>query len=333
MMTLLALGQIILDHPEKRPELLPAMNAAADRLVDLNTLAYATTAYGHHAVQLMGPGEGHAYAGYISMGLGMLRLVEPNNHHAQLHDKLDAELRSRLFGSPNGLFETFPGETSPPDIAVVAGSIGLHARATGMDVRRDIYPWSERFARCAIHPTGYLLQRVKSGTCHRMDAARGVGTALAAFALRFVQPALSFRLYQALADPKRGLVEFLGFAGIREYAKGFGGDGDDTAGPIVMGASVGASAFALGAARLHEDRELFRKLYRSTHLLGAPIHTAKGTSFAVGGALGNAVLLAMITAKVPHRPVDPAARWTDPAASPAEPAADGGAPEPAKGAP
>ena len=296
-MTLLALGQILLDHPEKRAEYLPAMRAAADRLVDPATLRYAASVYGRHACEGMGPGEGHAYAGYISMGLGMLRLIDPDTPHARLHDRLNADLASRLFQAPSGLIETYPGETWPPDVAVVAGSVGLHARATGADVQKAMDTWAERFASCALDASGYLVQRVRSGTCNPSDAPRGSGTALASYAIGFAHPGLSRRLYQALVD--HGQVQLLGFAGLREYPEGFHGEGDVNAGPIVLGASVGATGFGLGAARMNGDRDLYRRLYRSTHLLGIPVDAGPGTTFAAGGILGNALLLAMLTARAP----------------------------------
>jgi hypothetical protein len=56
-MTILGLGQIVLDHPEARSELLPAMQSAADRLVDPQTLAYAASVYGRHGISGMRPGE------------------------------------------------------------------------------------------------------------------------------------------------------------------------------------------------------------------------------------------------------------------------------------
>lgn len=304
-MAILALGQIVLEHPEKRADYLPAMRAAADRLVDPATLRYAEKVYGHHAVTGMGPGEGHAYAGYINMALGMLRLVDPDTPHARVHDRLSEALRSRLFHAPNGLIETYPGETWPPDVAVVAGSIGLHARATGLDVRREMDAWAERFERCAVHASGFLIQRVASGGCKPVDAPRGSGTAIASYAIGFAHPGLSRRLYQALAD--RGRVTVLGLGGLREYAEGFHGEGDTNAGPIVFGVSVGATGFGLGAARMNGDRELYRQLYRSASLLGVPVDAGGGQTstlgggrtFALGGVLGNALLLAMLTARAP----------------------------------
>jgi hypothetical protein len=74
-MTILGLGQIVLDHPEAREELLPAMQSAADRLVDPRTLAYAASVYElwnhRHASRRRSP-----YLGYINLALGMLRAVD-----------------------------------------------------------------------------------------------------------------------------------------------------------------------------------------------------------------------------------------------------------------
>lgn len=296
-MTILGLGQIVLEHPEKRDAYLPAIRAAADRLVDPATLKYAARVYGSHASVRMGPGAGHAYAGYINLALGMLRLVDPETKHAALHDRLSRELGSRLFHAPNGLFETYPGEMWPPDVAVVAGSIGLHARATGLDIRKDMDAWAERFEKCAVHASGYLIQRVRSGTCAPADAPRGSGTAIASYAIGFAHPGLSRKLHDALVQ--NGRITLLGFGGLREYAPGFNGAGDTNAGPILLGASVGATGFGLGAARMNGDRDLYVALYRSAHLFGIPAAVGDGTSFALGGVLGNALLLAMLTAKAP----------------------------------
>jgi hypothetical protein len=296
-MTILGLGQILLEHPEKRGEYLPAIRAAASELVNPATLRYAAQVYGQHAALRMDPGEGHAYAGYINIALGMLRLVDPETPHATLHDRLTDGLQSRLFRSPNGLIETYPGETWPPDVAVVAGSIGLHAKATGRDVGQDMERWAERFSKCAVHPSGYLVQRVKSGTCTPLDAPRGSGTALASYVIGFAHPELSRKLHGALVE--HGRITLLGFGGLREYAEGFRGAGDVNAGPIVLGASVGATGFGLGAARMNGDRDLYRDLYRSAHLFGIPVESGDGTRFALGGALGNALLLAMLTARAP----------------------------------
>ncbi len=296
-MTVLGLGQIVLDHPEKKADYLPAMRAAADALADPAMFVYAAKAYGEHAAVRMDPDEGHAYAGYINIALGMLRVIDPEMPQAALHDRLTAELSRRLFRAPNGLIETYPGETWPPDVAVVAGSIGLHARATGKDVSGDMDTWAERFEECSIHASGYLIQRIRTGTCTAVDAPRGSGTAFASYAIGFAHPGLSGRLHRALVS--HGTITLGGLGGIREYADGYDGHGDMNAGPILLGASVGGTGFGLGAARMHKDYDLYRSLYRSAHLFGMPASTGDGRRFALGGALGNALLLAMLTARAP----------------------------------
>ncbi len=296
-MALLGLGQVVLAHPERAEDYLPAMRAAADQLVAPGTLQYAAERYGRHGAVAMGPGEGHAYMGYINMGLGMLRAVDPDTPHADLNDRLTARLAARLDASPHGMVETYPGETWPPDVAAVAGSIGLHALATGADHRQLLDTWAERFAACSVHSSGYLVQRLRTGSCEALDAPRGSGTALGACFIRYAHPALADRLTAALRDT--GLRSALGFGALREYAPGFSGAGDTNAGPIVLGLSVGATGFGLGAARASGDRDLFTRLYRTTHLFGAPIRSGDRLHFAPGGVLGNALLLAMLTAGPP----------------------------------
>ncbi|MBN2497887.1 MAG: hypothetical protein JXR96_25055 [Deltaproteobacteria bacterium] len=292
-MSIMGLGQIALEHPERRARYLPAMLRAADRLTNPRTLRHATRAYGHHGLVRMQPGEGHAYLGYVNLALGMLRRVAPDNPHAALHDRLTAKLIDRIARSPTGLIETYPGETWPPDVAAVVGSIGLHARATGQDHSALIEGWAPRFAACALDGSGYLVQRVKTGTCEPLDAPRGSGTAIASYFLSFAHADLSRRLHDALV--RSGWRSLAGFGGIREYAPGHSGRGDVNAGPIVAGISAGATGFALGAARTHADRELFVELFRTAHLLGAP----GDGGFVMGGRLGNALLLAMLTARPP----------------------------------
>jgi hypothetical protein len=294
-MALLGLGQIVHSHPERRDEYLPAMRHAADLMLRPETLRYATRAYGHDGVHAMAPGEGHAYLGYVNLGLGILRLVDPDTPLASLHDRLTKSLAERLRASPHGMLETYPGETWPPDVAAVAGSIGLYATATHTDFAALLPDWAPRFSRCAVDESGFLVQRV-TASCARLDAPRGSGTAIASYFLGFADADLSRMLYAALS--RRSHVVG-GFRGVPEYPPGFSGSGDLNAGPIVFGISVGATGFAIGAARMNRDREAFVELVRSANLVGVPTSHDGAESFATGGLLGNALLLAMLTAERP----------------------------------
>jgi hypothetical protein len=286
-MTLLGLGQVVLAHPELRDRYLPAMRIAAHHLADPRQLAYATHRFGHSGLTGIRAGEGQAWLGYVALGLGMLRRLDPDMPEAALHDRIVAELARELSASDTGLIQTYPGEVWPPDIAAVAGAIGLHATATGRP--RDLGPWSRRFARCAVDPaTGMLRQRLSG--CGR-GVPRGSGTAVGAYFLSFATPDLARALAGALVRPDR-----LGFGAVREYPDGVEGGGDGDSGPVIFGVSVGATGFGLGAARIAGDRDAFLASWRTTQLFGVP--TPDG--FASGGVLGDALLLAMLTAQAPR---------------------------------
>jgi hypothetical protein len=294
-MAIVGLGQVVLAHPERRDALLPAMRRAAELMLRPETLRYAARAYGHDGLHAMGAGEGHAYLGYVNLGLGMLRLVDPDTPLSSLNDRLSKALSERLRASPHGLLETYPGETWPPDVAAVAGSIGLYASATHTDSSALLGDWGSRFSRCAVDASGFLVQKV-TANCDRLDAPRGSGTALASYFLAFADGDLSGTLYDAIA--RRSHVVG-GFRGVPEYAPGFRGQGDVNAGPILFGISVGATGFAIGAARMNHDRDAFIELVRSANLVGVPTSHDGAESFATGGLLGNALLLAMLTAQRP----------------------------------
>jgi hypothetical protein len=66
---------------------------------------------------------------------------------------------------------------------------------------------------------------------------------------------------------------------------------------VVLGVGVSATGFTLGGARIHGDRALYTQLYRTADLFGAPHRSGNGRRFVSGGPLGDAILLAMLTAR------------------------------------
>ncbi len=293
-MAILGLGQIVLAHPELRGEYLPPMRAAADRLVADETLRFGRTMWGDAPLEGLPGGEGHAYLGYVNLALGMMRLVDPETPHAALHDRLTDALARRLDRAPHGLFETYPGQSFPPDVAAVAASIGLHQRATGRDHSALLARWSARFRARWIDRSGYLVQRGDPRSGRALDAPRGSGTAVAAYFLSYADPTLSRVLYEGLA--RHGHATLAGFGAIGEFAPGHDGHGDIDSGPVILGVGLLATGFAIGAARAHGDRARYRELVRTAVLFGVPVERDRGRRFLAGGAIGNAILLAMLTA-------------------------------------
>jgi hypothetical protein len=298
LMATLGLGQAALAHPVARAQLLPAMQQAVAQLVSNETNAFGTEAWGNVGLAELSRGEGHGYLGYANLALSMLRLVDAQTGYAELSDELTDALARRLAAAPHGLFETYPGEAYPPDMAMVAGSIALHDCAVGRPERPFMPVWRAAFTRYIDRDSGLLYQTASAASGATAGAPRGSGAAISAYALSFADEQLSRQLYDGL---RRQQVSVLGFGMMREYPSGYAGTGDIDSGPVLLGVGVSATGFALAAARLYGDRRLFTELYRTVDLFGVPLSDSKGRHFMSGGPLGNAIMLAMTGASFDWR--------------------------------
>jgi hypothetical protein len=295
-MTVLGLGQVIRNEGNHREDLLPGIHGCLDYLANAASREFGTTAWGEDGASVSDSENGHAYLGYWNLALGMHRLLEPDSEFSSLHDQLTETLARRLSGKPIWQFQTYPGEVYPADIAAVIGSLALHTRATGQ-VHPEVSVALESFRRFAVDSsTGLVYQALADRTGKPLDHPRGSGTALSVYFLSFADPALSLELHDAVRT--RLNRSLLGFGAVREYPKAVkGGYGDIDSGPVLLGLSVSATGFAISGARLHGDRNMFIRLYRTAFLFGAPIRKANYERWLTGGRLGDAILLSMLTAR------------------------------------
>jgi hypothetical protein len=190
---------------------------------------------------------------------------------------------------------TYPGEAYPVDNCAVVGSLGLHARVTGRGHPELVKAWVEQVRAHHLDPeSGLLVQAVDVLNGRAVDAPRGSGTSLGLYFLSFADDALAQDMYRGL---RRSLGRtFLGFGAVREYPAGSSGAGDIDSGPIIFGFGLSPTGFALAGSLMYEDRAYFRRLIASAYLAGAPLRRGERLEFVTGGPLGNAILLAMLTA-------------------------------------
>ncbi|MFE4457279.1 hypothetical protein ACFROC_07965 [Nocardia tengchongensis] len=294
-MTALGLAQISLAHPEWRDRYAPvATRAAAKTLLPEMRPAFTAAWHGEDGVTVPDSANGHAYLSYPALALGMARLVDPAfpPHLAARQDALVASYERRLLASPTALIDTFPGEAYPTDVAAVAAAIAVHGRATGADHSAVLAHWARQVRAVQIDPgTGLVLQRMGADG-HGHDAPRASGTGLAAYFAGFADRALAEQLATGVFREERSV---LGFGAIHEYGGGSDGPGDIDSGPVILGISVSATAFALAPARAFGHRDVFTRIFRTTDLTGLPLRSGNRLRFANGGAIGNALLLAFLT--------------------------------------
>ena len=294
-MIALGLAQLCLSHPTWAPIFAPTATRAAARSLEPEMRGFGTRAWGEDAMDNLESNHGHAYLAYAALALGMARRVDPlfPPALARQHDDLIAAYERRLAASPTGLIDTYPHEAYPTDVAAVAGAIAVHGRVAHVSHAAVLRHWAERLRAVQIDPkTGLVFQRMDSITGEPYDAPRGSGTALAAYFAGFASRAAATVLADGL---ERQLAVHLGFGAIREYADGRSGGGDTDSGPVVLGVSVSATGFALAPMRALGRRDAFEALYRTVDLFGVPVDDGDRRRYAIGGPIGNAILLALLT--------------------------------------
>ncbi len=290
-MTIMGLGQVIRALPGKREKYLPAMRECARAMQTPQMLEFASAAWGEEGLSALEGSNGHAYLGYLALALGVLREHDPGCPEVAVHDDLVDALERRLEASASGVIETYPGEAYPADVSAVVGSIGQRAGADA------VQRWSHLAREKLVDPdTGLLFQSVDPVTAEPRGVPRASGTALAIYFLSFADPGLSEDLYEALV--RQGYREplGLGFGTVREYPEGTFGIGDVDSGPVILGFGTSATGFALAGARIHGDGRVYRGIFRSAVLAGCPVRRQGRWRWMTGGAIGNAILLAMLTA-------------------------------------
>ena len=295
-MVALGLAQLCLAHPAWRAELAPVVTIAAANSFRPEMRDFGIRAWhGEDAMASLDGDHGHAYLAYSALALGMARLVDPAFPPALAaqHDALIAAYERRLLASPTGLIETYPGEAYPTDVAAVAASIAVHGRVTHAPHGPVLRWWADHVRAVQIDPaSGLVIQRMHARTGAPHDAPRASGTGLAAYFAGFADRSIAELL---AAGVLRQVATRFGFAAIREYAGGRDGPGDTDSGPVVLGVSVSATGFALAPARAFGHEDAFVALYRTTDLFGLPAVDGDRRRFAVGGPIGNALLLAFLT--------------------------------------
>jgi hypothetical protein len=271
---------------ERRSEAILRLEHCLDALLSPQVRAFDVHAWGQDVFS-DGGARGHvAYLGYAGLPLALHGELVGTSRFESAQRAFDAAISSRFEAAADGLVETYPREIYPVDNASALAAMAVSARARGTPPRPSFGRGLDALRRAIDPSTGLLAQSIGG-------PARGSGSALAAFFLSHADPPTSASLYRAVRATLYRTV--LGFGAVLEHPRGRGA-GDIDSGPMLFGYGVSATGFALGASRVHGDREAFAALYATVDLFGAPENEGGERTFATGGPLGDAILFAMLTA-------------------------------------
>ncbi|MHC4885986.1 MAG: hypothetical protein ACYTGH_12970 [Planctomycetota bacterium] len=296
----IGLAQVLKAHPqiEERARFLSAIETCIEKLLTDEVKVFDTEAWNEDPIESLDGDRGHAaYLGYFNLTLGLYREVAKTPKFNAIHDRITAALVRRLKASPLTMLQTYPGEMYPVDNAAVIAGIAQHGRVTRTDYNILIQRWGTNCRSRHVDPTsGLLIQAISSRDGSALDAPRASGTALGLFFISFADHALSATLYKGIKSSCA--TDWGGFGLVREYPPNVPqGTGDIDSGPVVLGMSFSGTGFSVAGSRIHRDAEFFEKLYRTVYLFGAPNDHEDERTFVTGGPLGNAIMLAMLTAQ------------------------------------
>lgn len=304
MMAAVGLAQHARLCPAEAAADLAAMEAAIARMLSREARRFDRRKYGSDIAARLAGNEGSvALLGYGGLALALHRSLVPDSRFIAT-EQAWAEALDRRFARGR-LVETYPGETYPVDNCAGIAALAVHDRTTGED-----HSASLRRALAAIErardPTTGLLHQSTSADGAPHDAPRGSGTFLAAWFLVEADPSLARALYEKGRDALGGAL--FGFLAMREYVPGHAGTGDMDSGPLVLGYSISATGFALGGAAAFGDEATRARIVAAVRgmssfavrlvpgLAAPPDAGASGASGGTGSALGDTILLAMLTA-------------------------------------
>ena len=297
MMSGMGFGQMSILNPGQKERYLTQMEKCIRQMLSPDVREFDKNSWENDPIDSLDSDSDHAaYLGYFNLLLSFHRLLKNKSEFSGLNDRITSALARRLEKSRTLLLQTYPGEYYPVDNCAVIASIGLYDRATGAN-HSDLTGkcLSRMKTKYTDEKTGILFQCVDGETGIPADLPRGSGTSLGLYFLSFIDPDLSLSLYNSL---KRELRSGLfGFGGIKEYPSSVkGGYGDIDSGPVIFGYGFSASGFTVAGTRIHGDYDLFRKLYATVYLFGAPYDSNGKRNFVIGGPIGNSIMFAMLTA-------------------------------------
>lgn len=220
------------------------------------------------------------YLGHLNLMLGCHRLLDPASPYKALHDSLSASLHRRLAAAPSHCLESYPGGVWVPDNTVALASLQLHSDLTGSRYHAFCQRWTAYARQHLTDPqTGLLLSKPAT---RQQDAEEPRGSHLgwSIFFLYRFAPAFA-------AEQYRGYQQHFStnFGIIRLYRERIGryetSEGDVDSGPLILGYSIPANAFAFGDAVAISDWRNAQRIRRVISFGSREVETPQEVSYGV----------------------------------------------------
>lgn len=202
------------------------------------------------------------YLGHLNLMLACHRLLDKNSKYSDLNDKISKSLYQRYMNSKQLCLQSYPGMTWIPDNTVALASLKLHSIITGSNYEQVCEDWVKKAKTDFIDKeTNLLYSRFYKKNPSESEEARGSMIGWSIFFIYRFDKEFAKELYEIYKD--KFSTNFAVFSLFKERYRNFETNaGDMDSGPVFVGYSIPATAFAFGDAVAVNDLRTAKRLQR-----------------------------------------------------------------------
>ncbi len=202
------------------------------------------------------------YLGQLNLMLGCYRSLSEDSHYNALNDKISAHLAKYFSAIPYMCLQSYEGQIWIPDNTVALASLEMHSRNTGSDYDEVCKKWVEYTKKHFIDKkTGLLYSTVNYRNGEPMEEPRGAMIGWSIFFIYRFDEAFAEELYKNYkANFSNNLLVFRLYR--ERYENWSTNKGDFDSGPLILGYSIPANAFAFAGAVAFHDKTNAKRLRR-----------------------------------------------------------------------
>lgn len=202
------------------------------------------------------------YYGHLNLMLGCYRLLAKNDKYNELNDKLSAHLYQQFKKTPYLCLASYPQQIWVPDNTVALASLHLHSKNSGSNYKEVCAQWvTYAKAHLLEKQTNLLYSTVDFESGEGLEEPRGCMLGWSIFFIQQFDATFAKELYENYKE--KFSSNLLIFRLFNERYESWNTDlGDIDSGPVFLGYSIPANAFAFGDAVAMKDWKTAKQLRR-----------------------------------------------------------------------
>lgn len=295
-----ALTNMSILYPEHKTLWTLMIRYAIDVAISPELREYDTARWGEDALETLDGDVSHiSYLSHLAWMISGYKQSGGDDRYDDLYSRLCETMNRRILESPILNLQTYPREyIYVPDMLVAIVALANYSRQNNGEYWSTVYAWLDEIKSHWIdEDSGLIRSYIPDGEVWiGILPAIGSYSALSCYYLTFIDEEFAREQYELLKDNfyKGGLIKGFKEYYDKDHRMGFNID----AGPILLGLSPTATAFAIGPATYFQDWEVRTQLLKTAELAGFSVHNNGLRHYLLADValVGEAITLAMRTA-------------------------------------